>query len=109
MQPGRKAGSLSGGQRQMLAIARALMLDPALLMLDEPSAGLSPAMMNTVFERVREINQTGVALLMVEQNARQALGMSHRGYVLVAGEKRLEDTGRDLLNNPEVASLYLGG
>ena len=109
MQPGRKAGSLSGGQRQMLAIARALMLDPTLLMLDEPSAGLSPAMMNTVFERVREINQTGVALLMVEQNARQALGMSHRGYVLVAGEKRLEDTGRDLLNNPEVASLYLGG
>ena len=109
VQPGRKAGSLSGGQRQMLAIARALMLDPVLLMLDEPSAGLSPAMMNTVFERVREINQTGVALLMVEQNARQALGMSHRGYVLVAGEKRLEDTGRDLLNNPEVASLYLGG
>ena len=109
VQPGRKAGSLSGGQRQMLAIARALMLDPALLMLDEPSAGLSPAMMNIVFERVREINQTGVALLMVEQNARQALGMSHRGYVLVAGEKRLEDTGRDLLNNPEVASLYLGG
>ena len=106
---GRKAGSLSGGQRQMLAIARALMLDPALLMLDEPSAGLSPAMMDNVFERVREINQTGVALLMVEQNARQALGMSHRGYVLVAGEKRLEDTGRDLLNNPEVASLYLGG
>ena len=109
VQPGRKAGSLSGGQRQMLAIARALMLDPALLMLDEPSAGLSPAMMDNVFERVREINQTGVALLMVEQNARQALGMSHRGYVLVAGEKRLEDTGRDLLNNAEVASLYLGG
>ena len=109
MQPGRKAGSLSGGQRQMLAIARALMLDPTLLMLDEPSAGLSPAMMDNVFERVREINQTGVALLMVEQNARQALGMSHRGYVLVAGEKRLEDTGRDLLNNPEVTSLYLGG
>ncbi len=109
VQPGRKAGSLSGGQRQMLAIARALMLDPTLLMLDEPSAGLSPAMMDNVFERVREINQTGVALLMVEQNARQALGMSHRGYVLVAGEKRLEDTGRDLLNNPEVTSLYLGG
>ena len=109
VQPGRKAGSLSGGQRQMLAIARALMLDPTLLMLDEPSAGLSPAMMDNVFERVREINQTGVALLMVEQNARQALGMSHRGYVLVAGEKRLEDTGKDLLSNPEVTSLYLGG
>ena len=109
VQPGRKAGSLSGGQRQMLAIARALMLDPSLLLLDEPSAGLSPAMMNTMFELVRQINQTGVALLMVEQNARQALGMSHRGYVLVAGEKRLEDTGRDLLENPEVATLYLGG
>ncbi len=109
IQPGRKAGTLSGGQRQMLAIARALMLDPELLLLDEPSAGLSPAMMNTVFERVREINQAGVALLLVEQNARQALGMSHRGYVLVAGEKRLEDTGKDLLDNPEVASLYLGG
>ena len=109
VQPGRKAGSLSGGQRQMLAIARALMLDPSLLLLDEPSAGLSPAMMDTMFELVRQINQTGVALLMVEQNARQALGMSHRGYVLVAGEKRLEDTGRDLLENPEVATLYLGG
>ena len=109
VQPGRKAGSLSGGQRQMLAIARALMLDPSLLLLDEPSAGLSPAMMDTMFGLVRQINQTGVALLMVEQNARQALGMSHRGYVLVAGEKRLEDTGRDLLENPEVATLYLGG
>ena len=109
MQPGRKAGSLSGGQRQMLAIARALMLDPALLLLDEPSAGLSPAMMSTVFERIRDINQTGVAMLLVEQNARQALGMSDRGYVLVAGEKRLEDTGKDLLGNPEVARLYLGG
>ena len=109
LQPGRKAGSLSGGQRQMLAIARALMLDPALLLLDEPSAGLSPAMMSTVFERIRDINRTGVALLLVEQNARQALGMSDRGYVLVAGEKRLEDTGKDLLGNPEVARLYLGG
>ena len=107
--PGRKAGSLSGGQRQMLAIARALMLDPALLLLDEPSAGLSPAMMNTVFDRILEINQTGVAVLLIEQNARDALGMSDRGYILVAGEKRLEDTGQDLLDNPEVASLYLGG
>jgi ABC-type branched-subunit amino acid transport system ATPase component len=107
--PRRKAGSLSGGQRQMLAIARALMLDPALLLLDEPSAGLSPAMMNTVFDRILNINQTGVAVLLIEQNARDALGMSDRGYVLVAGEKRLEDTGQDLLDNPEVASLYLGG
>ena len=107
--PGRKAGSLSGGQRQMLAIARALMLDPVMLLLDEPSAGLSPAMMQTVLDRIREINESGVALLLVEQNARDALEMSDRGYILVAGEKRLEDTGRDLLNSPEVASLYLGG
>ena len=107
--PGQKAGSLSGGQRQMLAIARALMLDPVLLLLDEPSAGLSPAMMNIVFDRIRHINQTGVALLLVEQNARDALQMSDRGYILVAGEKRLEDTGKDLLSNPQVASLYLGG
>ena len=107
--PSQKAGSLSGGQRQMLAIARALMLDPALVLLDEPSAGLSPAMMGIVFERIREINQSGVAVVLVEQNAREALGMSDRGYILVAGENRLEDTGHDLLNNPEVASLYLGG
>lgn len=107
--PQRRAGSLSGGQRQMLAIARALMLDPDLLLLDEPSAGLSPAMMNVVFERIREVNASGVALLLVEQNARQALQMSDRGYILVAGENRLEDSGKDLLNNPDVARLYLGG
>ena len=107
--PQRRAGSLSGGQRQMLAIARALMLDPALLLLDEPSAGLSPAMMHVVFERIREVNASGVALLLVEQNARQALQMSDRGYILVAGENRLEDSGKDLLNNPDVARLYLGG
>ena len=107
--PGQRAGSLSGGQRQMLAIARALMLDPVLLLLDEPSAGLSPAMMDNVFERIREINESGVAVLLVEQNAREALNMSDRGYVLVAGENRLEDTGKDLLDNPEVARLYLGG
>ncbi len=109
VRPGRKAGSLSGGQRQMLAIARALMLDPRLLILDEPSAGLSPAMVGMVFERIRDINQGGVAVLLVEQNARQALQMSDRGYVLTAGENRLEDSGPDLLNNPEVATLYLGG
>ena len=108
-QPSRKAGTLSGGQRQMLAIARAMMLDPVLLLLDEPSAGLSPATMSTVFDRIREVNQAGVALLLVEQNAREALQMSDRGYILVAGENRLEDTGKDLLSNPEVASLYLGG
>ena len=109
IQPSRKAGSLSGGQRQMLAIARALMLDPMLLILDEPSAGLSPAMTSLVFERIRDINRDGVAVLLVEQNARQALQMSNRGYVLTSGENRLEDTGPDLLNNPEVVTLYLGG
>ena len=108
-QPSRKARTLSGGQRQMLAIGRAMMLDPILLLLDEPSAGLSPAMMGTVFQRIREVNQSGVAMLLVEQNARDALQMSDRGYILVAGENRLEDTGKDLLSNPEVASLYLGG
>ena len=109
LQPGRKAGGLSGGQRQMLAIARALMLDPVLLLLDEPSAGLSPVMMGLVFERIRDINRNGVAVLLVEQNARESLRMSQRGYVLVAGENRLEDTGPDLLDNPDVATLYLGG
>ena len=108
-EPGRKAGTLSGGQRQMLAIARAMMLDPIMLLLDEPSAGLSPAMMGIVFQRIREVNQSGVAMLLVEQNARDALQMSDRGYILVAGENRLEDTGKDLLSNPEVATLYLGG
>ena len=109
MRPSAKAGSLSGGQRQMLAIARAMMLDPVLLLLDEPSAGLSPAVMDMVFERIRSINQAGVALLLVEQNAREALGMSNRGYVLVSGENRLEDEGQALLSNPEVGRLYLGG
>ena len=108
-QPTRKAHTLSGGQRQMLAIARALMLDPALLLLDEPSAGLSPAMLSLVFDRIANINATGVALLLVEHNAREALRMSTRGYVLAGGENRLEDTGPELLNNPEISRLYLGG
>ena len=107
--PNRNAGSLSGGQRQMLAIARALMLDPVLLLLDEPSAGLSPLMMGSVFERIRNVNAMGVSILLVEQNAREALGMSDRGYVLSAGENRLEDRGPALLDNPEIARLYLGG
>ena len=106
---GQKAGSLSGGQRQMLAIARALMLDPVLLLLDEPSAGLSPAMMATVFDLIKRINESGVSLLLVEQNAKEALGMSNRGYIMVSGENRLEDSGQDLLDNPEVGSIYLGG
>ena len=107
--PNRNAGSLSGGQRQMLAIARALMLDPVMLLLDEPSAGLSPLMMGSVFERIRSVNAMGVSILLVEQNAREALSMSDRGYVLSSGENRLEDRGPALLDNPEIARLYLGG
>lgn len=107
--PNRNAGSLSGGQRQMLAIARALMLDPVALLLDEPSAGLSPLMMSSVFERIRSVNAMGVSILLVEQNAREALSMSDRGYVISAGENRLEDRGPALLDNPEIARLYLGG
>ena len=107
--PNRNAGSLSGGQRQMLAIARALMLDPVALLLDEPSAGLSPLMMGSVFERIRSVNAMGVSILLVEQNAREALSMSDRGYVISAGENRLEDRGPALLDNPEIARLYLGG
>lgn len=107
--PREKAASLSGGQRQMLAIARALMLDPVLLMLDEPSAGLSPALTSLVFERITRINAAGVAVVLVEQNAREALRLSDRGYVLVAGANRLEGSGPSLLDNPEIARLYLGG
>ncbi len=103
-----KAGSLSGGQRQMMAIARALMLEPRLLLLDEPTAGLSPLLMETVFGMVRDINATGVAILMVEHNAKKALAISHRGYVLALGEVRLENTGPELANDPHVGRLYLG-
>ena len=103
-----KAGSLSGGQRQMMAIARALMLDPKLLLLDEPSAGLSPLLVETVLQKVRDINATGVAILMVEQNAKKALSMSHRGYVFAMGEVRLKKGGPELANDPQVGRLYLG-
>ncbi len=103
-----RAGSLSGGQRQMMAVARALMLEPKLLLLDEPTAGLSPLLMETVFQMIRDINATGVAILMVEHNARKALSISHRGYVLAMGEVRMESTGQDLANDPGVGRLYLG-
>ncbi len=104
-----EAGTLSGGQRQMVAMGRALMLDPGLLLLDEPTAGLSPKFMGMIFERIQEINALGIGILMVEQNAKQALGMCHRGYVLAQGHNRLEDTGANLLANREVAEMFLGG
>ncbi|HUF92242.1 MAG TPA: ABC transporter ATP-binding protein [Candidatus Limnocylindria bacterium] len=104
-----KAGGLSGGERQMVAMCRALMLDPRLLLLDEPSAGLSPLLVDTVFEKIESINRGGVAILLVEQSAREALRRSHRGYVLAGGQVRLEGAGPALLEDPEVARLYLGG
>ena len=103
------AGTLSGGERQMRALARALMADPALLILDEPSAGLSPTAVDLIFAKIAEINAGGVAVLMVEQNARRALAMSHRGYVLEGGQNRFEGTGPELLHDPKVVDLYLGG
>jgi ABC-type branched-subunit amino acid transport system ATPase component len=106
--PTERASRLSGGQRQTLAIARALMLEPRVLMLDEPSASLSPVMLQTVFENVVEINRRGTAILMVEQNARQALSISHRGYVLANGVNRLTGPAADLLASDEVRRLYLG-
>lgn len=103
------AGTLSGGERQMLALARALMADPQVLLLDEPSAGLSPIAMDLIFEKIAEINDSGIAVLMVEQNARRALAMSHRGYVLDGGRNRFEGSGRELLHDSKVVDLYLGG
>lgn len=105
----KKAGALSGGQRQMVAMGRALMLDPKVLMLDEPSAGLAPKLVDMIFEKVLEINRTGVSILMVEQNAKAALNLSTRGYVLATGRNRFEDSGQALLANEEIGKLYLGG
>ncbi|HKG28324.1 MAG TPA: ABC transporter ATP-binding protein [Thermomicrobiales bacterium] len=106
--PRERAGRLSGGQRQTLAIARALMLEPRILLLDEPSASLSPKMVETVLANVVEINRRGTAVLMVEQRARQALAISDRGYVLANGRNRLEGPALDLLASDEVRRLYLG-
>jgi neutral amino acid transport system ATP-binding protein len=103
------AGTLSGGERQMLAMARALIARPDLLLLDEPSAGLSPVLVGVIFEKIAEINAQGVPILMVEQNARRALAMSSRGYVLDLGRNRFEGTGEALLHDPKVIDLYLGG
>ncbi len=104
-----QAGTMSGGERQMVAMARALMPDPEVLLLDEPSAGLAPAFVDAIFEKVEEINATGVTILMVEQNAKRALAMSDRGYVLDLGRNRFEGRGAELLSDPKVAELYLGG
>ncbi len=106
---GQPAGELSGGQRQQVAIGRALMIEPKLLMLDEPTAGLSPKVMDDIFERIVAVNRTGVGILMVEQNARMALEIAHRGYVLATGRNRFTDTGANLLANREVAESFLGG
>lgn len=104
-----RAGKMSGGERQMVAMGRALMLDPKLLMLDEPSAGLAPLLVDMIFERVVEINKSGVAILMVEQNAKKSLALADRGYVLATGQNKVDGPGQELLNDPEVARLYLGG
>lgn len=103
-----RAGTLSGGERQMLAMGKALMLQPSLLLLDEPSAALSPILVNSVFEQIKQINQDGTAIVLVEQNARKALEMADRGYVLESGCDRFEGSGTELLNNPKVGALYLG-
>ncbi len=103
------AGSLSGGQRQMVAMARALMLEPRLLLLDEPTAGLSPKYMEQIFQICRDVRDTGVAILLVEQHAKQALAFCDRGYVLATGANRHEGTGQALLNDPEIAQMFLGG
>ena len=106
MQP---AGELSGGQRQQVAVGRALMTQPKVLMLDEPTAGVSPIVMDELFDRIIEVARTGISILMVEQNARQALDIADKGYVLVQGANRFTDTGAALLADPEVRRSFLGG
>ncbi|MDN5251454.1 ABC transporter ATP-binding protein [Betaproteobacteria bacterium LSUCC0117] len=103
------AGQLSGGQRQQVAVGRAMMTQPKVLMLDEPTAGVSPIVMDELFDRIIEIARTGIAILMVEQNARQALNIADKGYVLVQGSNRYTDTGEALMANPDVRRTFLGG
>lgn len=103
------AGELSGGQRQQVAVGRALMTQPKVLLLDEPTAGVSPIVMDELFDRIIEIARTGISILMVEQNARQALNIAHKGYVLVQGANRYTDTGEALMANPDVRRTFLGG
>ncbi len=106
---GQLAGTLSGGEQQMLAIARALMANPVILLLDEPSLGLAPILVKTIFETIKEINNSGLTVVLVEQNARAALKLAHRGYVMEVGKIVLEDSAPNLLANPEVQNAYLGG
>ena len=106
---GQPAGELSGGQRQQVAVGRALMTNPAVLMLDEPTAGVSPIVMDELFNRILEVAKTGIAVMMVEQNARQALEIADRGYVLVQGQNRYSDTGAALLADKNVRKAFLGG
>ncbi len=104
-----KSGTLSGGEQQMLAMGRALMARPQLLLLDEPSLGLAPLVVRKIFEIIREINSAGMTIFLVEQNAKQALGIAHRGYVLQSGRVIMQDKAKALLENPEVKKAYLGG